>query len=70
MSSTAEKRDLMIKVAKLYYADGLSQDQIAKNRACLAPDRFPVAENIGFVRHRADPDRRYLLAGHRARQAD
>ncbi len=30
MQSNTEKRDLMIKVAKHYYVDGLSQDQIAK----------------------------------------
>jgi deoxyribonucleoside regulator len=30
MQSAAEKRDLMIQVAKLYYSDGLSQDQISK----------------------------------------
>ena len=30
MQSSNEKRDLIIKVAKLYYIDGLSQDQISK----------------------------------------
>ena len=30
MQFTGEKRDLMINVAKLYYSDGLSQDQISK----------------------------------------